>query len=134
MKKEEKIKTKRKVLYWFSLKHRDVCVFSIWCITFPPAVAGCCFTLMGESKLYLPVCHRQWMDSETLHHTCTHTSFILRIGVWAFFCDSHPHKKHVHFIIPALCKPPVLCCYYQKQSKPLNFLPSSPAVCQYIPN
>lgn len=50
----------KQVFLW---TQKEDCVFSIQCVTFPPAVAvtGVACALMGESKLCLPVCHRQWI-------------------------------------------------------------------------
>lgn len=83
-------------------------VFSMWCVTFPPAVVGVACALMGESKLFLPVCHCQWTDwvnhscqcwRGALHHTCAHSLFSLRIGVFFF---SSQTEEIAHFIIPSL--------------------------------
>lgn len=86
----------------FFLVHRKTVCFPFSASHFHPQRlwTGVTCALMGESKLCLPVCHRQWITWnegttaarvwETLQHTCAHTSFSLRRRyLCIFFGDSH---------------------------------------------
>ena len=88
-------------------------MFSIRCVTFPPALAvtGVARALMGESKLCLPVCHRQWITwtkgttaarAWRRFTTLVHTDFIYSAHrCLCFFLLTGIDTQHIaHFIIP----------------------------------
>lgn len=67
---------------------------------------------------------------ETLHHTCAHTSFILHIGVCAFFVTCiHTQSIAAVIILRRETLNPLLCFPESIQFKPLNSQLSLLLVC-----